>query len=355
MMDPGEYAVLPGRVAGPMYSARLYQGRDHLLKSTVQGVHEHFRRFAWEDIQAFIVEETPWSGVTNLLLALVFAMQVTSFLAFTNKTPGILMLYLPVLAVIAALMAVNFSRGPTCKTYVQTAVTRERLRSLNRVRTARKVIDGLAVLIRERQAAEADREAAAAAEGPGTEREAGGSPDPREIPAGYPPALPEPPPKPVETGRWHLLGCLFMAIAMADSAVDLLFHREEPVWDGIAMAAFGASCAVCVAALISQSRNRSSRAVRGFGFLLLGYHLLAAFSIFGFAAAIGILSVKHPEYAKDGFDFRKSPWYDPFLGCLLAVETSVFLFGAAALARYRNNLMGTPVPEAVPVSHPAEG
>src|SRR4051812_38107398 len=104
MLDPKDYWALPGRVSGPLYSARLYQGPDHLLKTTVVGFHEHFRRFAWEDIQAFIVEETPWSGVTNLLLAIVFLMQLVSFLTFTDKTLGVLAIYLPFLAVIGALM-----------------------------------------------------------------------------------------------------------------------------------------------------------------------------------------------------------------------------------------------------------
>ncbi|MEO7425896.1 MAG: hypothetical protein ABI036_11965 [Fibrobacteria bacterium] len=338
MINRQEYQALPGRVSGPMYSARLYQSRHHLLKSTVMGFHEHFRRFAWEDIQAIIIQETPWNGVMSLLLSLVFLMQAVSFLTFSDKAMVTFLIYLPFLILIGALLAVNLSRGPTCKTFLLTSVTRERLWSLNRVRKARELIDAVAPIILARQAeAGAAQHAAPAPSYPGEEitfTAAPASPpgaSPAESQAHYPGGSA---PKAAESGRWHLLALLFLAFAMMGNIFDLLLSEANPWLDRIGMICFLGSCATCVAVLISQTRKVSPRAVRVFGMILLGYHILEAMLIFGILAFGVILAVKHADLSGEIFEARKMFWFYPLVRSELAVETAVFLFGAIIMGRY---------------------
>jgi hypothetical protein len=339
MMDPTEYLPLKGRVAGPMYSARLYRGRDHLLKTTVQGLHEHFRRFAWEDIQAFIVEETPWRGVANLLLGLVLGMQFVSLLTIGNKTAGILLTYFAFLALLAALIAINHVRGPTCKTFVQTAVSRERLWSLNRVRIAREVIDGLIPLILERQAASGEARipsAGSAADTGAVPDASAGTPAPSGPqpgkPAGYPGMMEE---KPLNSGTLHLIACVFLAIFTVDSVEQLLFRFDDAVWNGFTKIVFVASAVVCVSMLIVQARKRTPRPLRLFAFLTLGYHVFSMLAYYAVTLATLATSAKDGDQAKHAARILASSGYRLLASFELLLELALLVFGAMELLRHR--------------------
>jgi hypothetical protein len=341
-MDPAEYRPLKGRVAGPMYSARLYRGPDYLLKTTVQGLHEHFRRFAWEDIQAFIVEETPWRGVANLMLGLVLGMQLVSLLTISDKTAGILLTYATFMALLAALIAINHFRGPTCKTFVQTAVSRERLWSLNRVRIAREVIDTMVPLILERQAASAGPQSPSAGDPTGSDA------DPRPSPgisaseafqagkhAGYPVGKTE---KPLNSGALHLVACVFLAIFTVDSVEQLLFHFDDAVWNGFTKAVFIASSILCLTMLIVQARRRTPRPLRVFAYLTMGYHVFNMLAYYGVMLATLIASAKDREHAKHAARILASSGYRLLVSIELLLELALLVFGVIGLLRHKRNL-----------------
>ncbi|GEM_PF-5032185 len=365
MIDHRDYLPLPGRVVGPMYSARLYRGPDHLLKTTVQGYHEHFRRFAWEDIQAFVVEATPWSGLVGVLLSLVFLMLLVSFATFTDKTFGVFLAYLPFLAVIAVLLWINFRGGTTCKVYLQTAVTRERLWSLNRVRQACQVIDSLAPLILERQAA-----AQGNLQETGT-RETGNvfgalsevgvaAPDAGTagtLSKGLPPEIAAT--APLEQGYWHMAGCLLLLFFVAFAAADLRSEIKNVAVGIFSIVLFGVSCGVSIAAVISQASRRASRPLRFFGFLLVGDHVLGSMVMMGLLSAHFALSVQHPELAKGGFDLHGMHWYRAMSYGQIAMDIVLLLFGIIAIANHRRALatgafrVETPEHAATPAAYAA--
>ncbi len=329
-MDRDAYSPLPGRVSGPLYSARMYRGQDHLLKSTVQGFHEHYRRFAWEDIQGFIVEETPWNGVVNVLLILVLIMQVVSYLTFTDKDWRVALLYLPFIGLISGLMLINLRRGATCKVYLQTAVTRERLWSLNRLKVAMDFVESVAPLIRERQDAARTGSEAEPAIQEIPALEAGG-----EASAPRPAPVPDAGPLEREQGRWHLAGIVLIGWFLFANLIDSRLSHTNKYLSLLNLPAFAASCMICLAALVSQSRHRTPRPVRILGFLLLAYHGLLTMLALGNSAATLAEVFRNPASATHPADPRLAPTYFPVLYFQMVLQVALLAFGGSTLARLR--------------------
>jgi hypothetical protein len=104
-----------------------------LVKST--RITEEYRRFAFADIQAVVVTELPESQVTQFVGVLA-ALLWTALAGTVTSTFGrgfflVTGLWLVTLAVI------NLARGQRCRCHLYTAVSRELLTPVRRVRTAR--------------------------------------------------------------------------------------------------------------------------------------------------------------------------------------------------------------------------
>jgi hypothetical protein len=124
---------------------QLWQGKDHLLMVDWDGYREHYRRFGYSDIQAFIIRKTQTGKIVNSILsALIVLVMLPAFSSMSADdflTSGIIG------GVIALFLTVNIVLGPTCKCYIQTAVQCEVAPSLDRLRRARTVIGILRPLI----------------------------------------------------------------------------------------------------------------------------------------------------------------------------------------------------------------
>jgi hypothetical protein len=130
------YRRLPGRPFSVLSRASLWLGEDHLLSVQSNRFSEDYRRYYLRDIQAFILERTGpvslWTYSMGALAAgflapgLFFNFQKTFLWVMGGLSLGI------TLYVIAL--------GPTCACYIQTAVSREKLRSLRWMRTAEKTL-----------------------------------------------------------------------------------------------------------------------------------------------------------------------------------------------------------------------
>lgn len=323
MMDRDLYSALPGRVAGPMYSARLYRGPDHLLKSTVQGFHEHFRRFAWEDIQGLVVEETPWNGVVNVLLVIVLLMLVSSFLTFTDKDWRVALLYMPFLGLISSLMLINLRRGPTCKVWLLTAVSRERLWSVNRVAVVERFAEEIAPIIRERQEAAARAEAESPADGTGSDSAPAAAPGPRKAE-----------PVEIERGRWHAVALVFIAGFLALDIVNVNIYSSHRILNFAEITSFAVSCMVCITALVGQMRHRAPRGLRNLGFALVAYHIAVIMLGLGGVAALLAMMVQNRGIVPD-MEPRHTAWYRPTLYAEMAMQAATLAFGVFTFARLR--------------------
>ncbi|MFN2621772.1 MAG: hypothetical protein ABR611_02910 [Chthoniobacterales bacterium] len=126
----------------------IWLASDHLLlRESVYGLSESYKRFYFRDIQAFIVRRSPrwiaWISIwTVLSLVFTFCWGMTQ-----RRGWG-----WPVMAALCFFLAmIQLARGPSCVTYLLTAVQRELLGSLNTLRKARRVLKTVVPLIEEKQ------------------------------------------------------------------------------------------------------------------------------------------------------------------------------------------------------------
>ena len=116
--------------------ASLWLGGDHMLCIYNKGYEEDYRRFYFRDIQAIITHQDNRRLVWNIIFG-VFAFAF----AFWGGP------FLMVSAIFLALILINWLRGPTCTCYVQTAVSRENLPSLNRLKNVNHAITRITHMI----------------------------------------------------------------------------------------------------------------------------------------------------------------------------------------------------------------
>jgi hypothetical protein len=128
----------PGVGASIFSRCRLYLGHDHVLSLETKGFTESYRRLYFADIQAIVTIKTRKWNQLNIILPLITCLLfILAMLA--GAGPGRISLA-AVGAVFLAACLQNLLRGPTCNCYIMTAVQKEQLPSLGRIRTANKVI-----------------------------------------------------------------------------------------------------------------------------------------------------------------------------------------------------------------------
>ena len=133
----------------------LWLGPDHLLSVDSSGFSETYKRFYFKDIQAITLYRTkryPWWNVTVGFFALVFIFAVV-LLAPAPSAPwkvddiaGASVLG-GIIGLLVLLLLINLFSGPTCKTFLRTAVQIEELPSLCRVRKTRRILAKIHPLI----------------------------------------------------------------------------------------------------------------------------------------------------------------------------------------------------------------
>jgi hypothetical protein len=142
------YTRLPGRgprragfITVPLSRCSLYLGDDHILAVDNNGFSEDYKRFYFSDIQAIITRKTRRGATWSIVLALMIACSFVGALFLEVESVRILSWILA--GTFLAFLLVNIFRGPTCVCHIMTAVQKDQLPSLNRLRVARKVIETL--------------------------------------------------------------------------------------------------------------------------------------------------------------------------------------------------------------------
>jgi hypothetical protein len=114
-------------------------GNDHILAVDNQGFSEDYKRFYFSDIQAIVTRKTKRGAVWNIIFTGLIALSLTGAL-FQDNT-SVRLFFWAFAGVFLVFLAINLLRGPTCACNIVTAVQEDLLPSLNRLRTAQKVID----------------------------------------------------------------------------------------------------------------------------------------------------------------------------------------------------------------------
>jgi hypothetical protein len=144
---PKEYVRLRGQnraifaISG-VSRCSLWAARDHLLYIANEGYTEEYRRFYYKDIQAMLVRKTVAGPVGTAILSILTACMLLWLLYGLSEAwhwGGLLALGIVTSFFLIPLL-VNILKGPTCATYIRTAVQTEQVHSLSRLRTAMKVI-----------------------------------------------------------------------------------------------------------------------------------------------------------------------------------------------------------------------
>lgn len=149
---PKEYRRLTGRPWGGMYRAALWMGPDHLLKISSNGYAEDYRRYYFQDIQAIVVKPTSaWHGRSLIFGALLVLFGLITLTGMANPTELEFILCAVLAVLFGALLAINLLRGPSCVCFIRTAVQTDKIESLRRLQTARKVLPILSERILEAQ------------------------------------------------------------------------------------------------------------------------------------------------------------------------------------------------------------
>ena len=115
-------------------------GQDHLLHIATGIFVEEYKRFYFRDIQSLTIHQSRSGTVANIVLAVLgvgFGALSVAFNDLERIIAGIITLSLVII------LAGNFIRGPACVCYIQTAVQKQKLRSISRIKKAQKIMDSL--------------------------------------------------------------------------------------------------------------------------------------------------------------------------------------------------------------------
>jgi len=141
------YQKLPG--TGHKYmlnNSKLYCGQDHILSVNSQGITEDYKRFYFRDIKAIIIRKTSTHEIMTAIYSILFLIILA--IAIKEKTS---IFFWVLLGIPAVLLVLELFLKATCVCHLLTAVQREELPSLRRIKNARKVIQILKPLIENAQ------------------------------------------------------------------------------------------------------------------------------------------------------------------------------------------------------------
>jgi hypothetical protein len=138
-------------------SSSLWQGEDHLLCIDSNHFAESYKRFQFRDIQSITIRKTRNREVWNFVLSLTLLLAIATLLYTSALNPW----WVGTITLLGVPLILNNLFGPTCTAYLQTAVQREELPSINRVWRANRVLDCIRPLITAAQGELSPEEASA--------------------------------------------------------------------------------------------------------------------------------------------------------------------------------------------------
>jgi hypothetical protein len=143
-----KYKRLPGHKSAFFRKCTLYRGEDHFLSVESNIYTEEYFRFYFADIQAFIFRRTDRGKIWSIVLGFLALILTTCTINDVAPPAGHAFVAYGIVAVITIVFLVyNVWLGPTCVTYVQTAVTMHELQALERKRRVEKFLTAVHPLI----------------------------------------------------------------------------------------------------------------------------------------------------------------------------------------------------------------
>jgi len=122
----------------------LWISPDFLLSISTGLFAENYKRFYFQNIRSIVLYKSETWKIWNWVLGFCGVSSALTMLMAPGK--GTVFLGLLTISAVVALI-VNNGLGPSCVCYVETAVQKERLNALNRMKKAQKAMDTLKPLI----------------------------------------------------------------------------------------------------------------------------------------------------------------------------------------------------------------
>jgi hypothetical protein len=145
--SPKTYRRIGAAGFSAMEYIRLYQAADHLLEVYSSGYTETYRRYFFQDIQAIFIEKTRWGNIASVVVSLTGLFFL--MLALLNGAGWVAVGIIG--GFFGLFLLINLIAGPTCAVFIQTAVQRQRLRPVTRLRTARRLLKRITPFIEQAQ------------------------------------------------------------------------------------------------------------------------------------------------------------------------------------------------------------
>ncbi|MBE9503779.1 MAG: hypothetical protein IME96_06355 [Proteobacteria bacterium] len=324
-----EYFKLPGRglkrgsillVLG--IRARLWRGKDHVLSVLNYRFTEEYKRFYFNDIQAITIFKTRRSMIWNTFFLLIAILFVLLAMKFDEGWP----VFFGILAAIFIIsLAVNLLLGPTCITHIHTAVSKEELPSLGRLKTAIKTVKMLKPFIERTQ----------------------GKLNPHDIPEKLKEKMKTvreraSSPAKMATSKYNgkVHAALFYML-LIDCCLTVLNLFYTNVGLSLIYALFFlATSALLITALIKQHESALSNSLKNTSWVTLAYFVV--FYVLSYIFFIIFVTFKRPELMNNQWESFKyaaslSPFDNPFLmGLQIFSLVFSFLLGTAGLIQLRS-------------------
>ena len=126
------YRPVSRRKGSVITYSRMWKGPDHLLMVKEIGFSEEYKRFYFEDIQAFIIKKDARYPILAAIIPFIWASSFALALEASPVVKSILSLFF------FLIWAVHLLKGPSCKAWMVTGINREPLPMFRRARAARK-------------------------------------------------------------------------------------------------------------------------------------------------------------------------------------------------------------------------
>jgi hypothetical protein len=342
-MKEKEYKKLPGRgrkrgkaALVVRTRASLWLGRDHLLCRYNTGYTEEYKRFYYRDIQAFATAMTNRGRNLGILFLACFLIS-TAFALKLAYGGGLFLFAFEILAgLFLALLLINWLRGPTCRCYLMTAVSREELPSLDRVKKVKKAIGILNPIIERLQGSLTPGEIEAKA---------------KEMPQKATPVRAAPSAAGAAAGKHYsgtahgVLLVLLLADGLLTSAALFNNHFALTISSTLVISGIGI---MTVVALVKQHGSSITKGLRGITWAALGYMCVALF--LGYVLSI-YAAMNNPMAINSQWEMIKmfsalSPLDSAFLTCIyvFSIVSSLLIgtLGMIFLRRFRKEYKAPP-------------
>ncbi|MEJ2731061.1 MAG: hypothetical protein P8185_21575 [Deltaproteobacteria bacterium] len=334
------YQRLPGKKKGFLVGYHtLWQGSDHLLQVYSRLGIEDYKRFYFNDIQAIITCKTAAGKIENFVLGVL---AVLFSLLGVISGGGWSFFWAIIAGVMALILMINFFKGPTCETYLMTAVQTEKLHSLHRTKTTQSVMNLLRSLIEQRQGQIGQKTV------DGQMVQSTGKHPTQTRPNSNQQIYTEPK---HEKGRVHLLLFALLVFEGLIAAAGFLFSHVALTLLGSAIIMLLGICVVL--ALVKQHESNLKHALRTLTWAALGY-VCFSFAL-GYIISLG-LAFKHPEILRNQWELFKlfsstTPWESPLMMTVTIIDFSgALLIGIPGLFLLKNPHQAAPRVSALPAA-----